>query len=103
MELSETLAMDCVPSSLFLCFCVLNLFLFLANNLPFVAHLYCQRVFLTPRHQLVCSTSFRGVSAVPLVVLDETVPLTLLAEAANLVVLVEVVTHVHVTERSQGE
>ena len=34
MELSETLATDCVPSSLFLCFCFLNLFLFLANNLP---------------------------------------------------------------------
>ena len=52
MELSETLASDCVPFSLFFCFCVLNLFLFHANYLPFVAHLYCQEVFLTPSHQL---------------------------------------------------
>ena len=52
MELSETLATDCVPSSLFLCFCFLNLFLFLANNLPLIAHLYCQKVFLTPPHYL---------------------------------------------------
>ena len=28
----------------------LNPFLFLANNLPLVAHLYCQKVFLTPTH-----------------------------------------------------
>ena len=53
MELTETLASGCFPFSLFLCVCVLNIFLFLANNLPFVVHFYCPKVFLTPRHQLV--------------------------------------------------
>ena len=52
MELLEILATDCVPSSLFLFLCVLNLFLFRANNLPLVAHLSCQKVFLTPPHSL---------------------------------------------------
>ena len=52
MELSETFATDCVPSSLFLCFCFLNLFLFLANNLPLIAHLHCQKVFLTSPYYL---------------------------------------------------
>ena len=91
MELTETLASGCVPSSLFLCVCVLNLFLFLANNLPFIVHFYCQKVFLTLVINWFCSATFRGVLAVPSVVLDETVLLTVLAEAASSVVLVEVV------------